>query len=119
GPSTECRTKAQWPDTVTPWAGLMTRCHLPGGPGVRVDTAIESGSEITPHYDSLIAKLIVHGLTREEALARMRRALDECVVEGIKTTIPLHRRILDDPDFQKGRFSTSFLERFSSPPPTS
>ena len=84
-----------------------------------MDTAIEPGSEITPHYDSLIAKLIVHGATREEALARMRRALDECVIEGIKTTIPLHRRILDDPDFQKGRFSTAFLERFSSPPPTS
>ena len=117
GHSIECRINAECPDTFTPCAGLITRCHTPGGPGVRVDTAIESGSEITPHYDSLIAKLIVHGLTREEALARMRRALDECVVEGIKTTIPLHRRILDDPDFQKGRFSTAFLERFSSPPP--
>ena len=117
GHSIECRINAECPDTFTPCAGLITRCHPPGGPGVRVDTAIEPGSEITPHYDSLIAKLIVHGLTREEALARMRRALDECVVEGIKTTIPLHRRILDDPDFQKGRFSTAFLERFSSPPP--
>jgi len=119
GHSIECRINAECPDTFTPCAGLITRCHSPGGPGVRVDTAIEPGSEITPHYDSLIAKLIVHGLTREEALARMRRALDECVIEGIKTTIPLHRRILDDPDFQKGRFSTAFLERFSSPPPTS
>jgi len=119
GHSIECRINAECPDTFTPCAGLITRCHPPGGPGVRVDTAIEPGSEITPHYDSLIAKLIVHGLTREEALARMRRALDECVIEGIKTTIPLHRRILDDPDFQKGRFSTAFLERFSSPPPTS
>ena len=117
GHSIECRINAECPDTFTPCAGLITRCHPPGGPGVRVDTAIEPGSEITPHYDSLIAKLIVHGATREEALARMRRALDECVVEGIKTTIPLHRRILDDPDFQKGRFSTAFLERFSSPPP--
>ena len=117
GHSIECRINAECPDTFTPCAGLITRCHPPGGPGVRVDTAIESGSEITSHYDSLIAKLIVHGLTREEALARMRRALDECVIEGIKTTIPLHRRILDDPDFQKGRFSTAFLERFSSPPP--
>jgi len=116
GHSIECRINAECPDTFTPCAGLITRCYLPGGPGVRVDTAIETGSEITPHYDSLIAKLIVHGLTREEALARMRRALDECVIEGIKTTIPLHRRILDDPDFQKGRFSTAFLERFSSPP---
>ena len=119
GHSIECRINAECPDTFTPCAGLITRCHPPGGPGVRVDTAIEPGSQITSHYDSLIAKLIVHGLTREEALARMRRALDECVVEGIKTTIPLHRRILDDPDFQKGRFSTAFLERFSSPPPTS
>jgi len=119
GHSIECRINAECPDTFTPCAGLITRCHPPGGPGVRVDTAIEPGSVITSHYDSLIAKLIVHGLTREEALARMRRALDECVVEGIKTTIPLHRRILDDPDFQKGRFSTAFLERFSSPPPTS
>ena len=119
GHSIECRINAECPDTFAPCAGLITRCHPPGGPGVRVDTAVEPGSEITPHYDSLIAKLIVHGLTREEALARMRRALDECVVEGIKTTIPLHRRILDDPDFQKGRFSTAFLERFSSPPPTS
>ena len=119
GHSIECRINAECPDTFTPCAGLITRCRPPGGPGVRVDTAIESGSVITSHYDSLIAKLIVHGLTREEALARMRRALDECVVEGIKTTIPLHRRILDDPDFQKGRFSTAFLERFSSPPPTS
>ena len=119
GHSIECRINAECPDTFAPCAGLITRCHPPGGPGVRVDTAIEAGSEITSHYDSLIAKLIVHGLTREEALARMRRALDECVVEGIKTTIPLHRRILDDPDFQKGRFSTAFLERFSSPPPTS
>ncbi len=117
GHSIECRINAECPDTFAPCAGLITRCHPPGGPGVRVDTAIEPGSEITPHYDSLIAKLIVHGLTREEALARMRRALDECVIEGIKTTIPLHRRILDDPDFQKGRFSTAFLERFSSPPP--
>jgi len=119
GHSIECRINAECPDTFAPCAGLITRCQMPGGPGVRVDTAIEPGSEITPHYDSLIAKLIVHGLTREEALARMRRAVDECVVEGIKTTIPLHRRILDDPDFQKGRFSTAFLERFSSPPPTS
>ncbi len=117
GHSIECRINAECPDTFTPCAGLITRCHPPGGPGVRVDTAIEPGSQITSHYDSLIAKLIVHGLTREEALARMRRALDECVIEGIKTTIPLHRRILDDPDFQKGRFSTAFLERFSSPPP--
>ena len=112
GHSIECRINAECPDKFTPCSGRITRFHLPGGPGVRVDTAIESGCEISPHYDSLIAKLTVHGHTREEALARMRRALDECVIEGIKTTLPLHRRIFDDPDFQKGRFSTTFLERF-------
>ena len=112
GHSIECRINAECPEKFTPSPGRITRFHPPGGPGVRVDTAIETGSEVSCHYDSLIAKLIVHGVNREESLARMRRALDECVVEGIKTTLPLHRRIFDDPDFQKGRFSTSFLERF-------
>jgi acetyl-CoA carboxylase biotin carboxylase subunit len=112
GHSIECRINAECPEKFTPCPGRITRFHAPGGPGIRVDTGIETGAEISSHYDSLIAKLIVHGQTREEALARMRRALEECVVEGIKTTIPLHRRIFDDPDFQKGRFSTSFLERF-------
>jgi acetyl-CoA carboxylase biotin carboxylase subunit len=112
GHSVECRINAECPDKFTPCPGRITRFHAPGGPGVRIDTALETGSEISSHYDSLIAKLIVHGQTREEALGRMRRALEECVVEGVKTTLPLHRRILDDPDFQKGRFSTSFLERF-------
>ena len=119
GHSIECRINAECPDTFTPSPGRITRCQLPGGPGVRIDTAIESGSEITPHYDSLIAKLIVRDQTREEALARMRRALNERIIEGIKTTIPLHRRVLDDPDFQKGRFSTAFLERFMSAPASS
>jgi acetyl-CoA carboxylase biotin carboxylase subunit len=117
GHSIECRINAECPVTFTPSPGRITRCQLPGGPGVRIDTAIETGSEITPYYDSLIAKLIVRGQNREESLARMRRALDECIIEGIKTTIPLQRRVLDDPDFQKGRFSTAFLERFMSPPP--
>jgi len=119
GHSIECRINAECPDTFTPSPGRITRCQLPGGPGVRIDTAIETGSEITPYYDSLIAKLIVRGQNREESLARMRRALDECIIEGIKTTIPLQRRVLDDPDFQKGRFSTAFLERFMSAPPAS
>jgi acetyl-CoA carboxylase biotin carboxylase subunit len=114
GHSIECRINAECPDTFKPCPGRITRFHAPGGPGLRVDTAIEAGSEISCHYDSLIAKVIARGHTREEALARMRRALEECVVEGIKTTIPLHLRILDDPDFQKGRFSTAFLERFGS-----
>jgi acetyl-CoA carboxylase biotin carboxylase subunit len=112
GHSIECRVNAECPDKFTPCPGRITRFHFPGGPGVRIDTAFESGSEIPSHYDSLIAKLIVHGKTREEAMARMKRVLEECVIEGVKTTLPLHRRIFEDPDFQKGRFSTSFLERF-------
>ena len=116
GHSLECRINAECPVTFTPSPGRITRCQWPGGFGVRIDTAIESGATITPHYDSLIAKLIVRGQTREESLARMRRALGECVIEGIKTTIPLHLRVLDDPDFQKGRFSTAFLERFMNQP---
>jgi acetyl-CoA carboxylase, biotin carboxylase subunit len=112
GHSIECRINAECPEKFTPCSGKISRFHAPGGPGIRVDTAIETGCEIPPQYDSLIAKLIVHGRSREEALVRMRRALEEIVVEGVKTTIPLHRRIFEDPDFQKGRFSTSFLERF-------
>ncbi len=112
GHSIECRINAECPDKFTPCPGRITRFHAPGGPGIRIDTALETGSEIPSQYDSLIAKLIVHGSTREEALVRMRRALEECVVEGVKTTLPLHRRIFEDPDFLKGRFSTSFLERF-------
>ena len=118
GHSIECRINAECPEKFTPCPGRISRFHAPGGPGVRVDTAIEAGAEIPSQYDSLIAKLIVWGQTREEALGRMRRAVEECVVEGIKTTLPLHRRILDDPEFQKGRFSTSFLERFFSAYPS-
>ncbi len=118
GHSFECRINAECPDKFTPSPGRITRFHAPGGPGIRVDTAIETGCEIPSQYDSLIAKLIVHGRSRDEAMARMRRALEECVVEGVKTTIPLHRRIFEDPDFQKGRFSTTFLERFCAVYPT-
>jgi acetyl-CoA carboxylase biotin carboxylase subunit len=92
----------------------LTAFHPPGGIGVRVDTAAYQGYVIPPHYDSLIAKLIVHGRTRMEAISRARRALDLFVVEGIKTTIPMHRRILDDPDFVDGRLSTRFMERFAA-----
>ncbi len=112
GHSFECRINAECPDKFTPCPGLVTRYHPPGGFGVRVDSAMESNSTVAPHYDSLIAKLITHGQSREEAMARMRRALDEFVIEGIKTTIPLHRRIFNDAEFQKGRVSTGFLERF-------
>lgn len=112
GHSLECRINAEDPEKFTPSPGLITKYSPPGGFGVRVDSAMESGATVSPHYDSMIAKLITHGRDRQESIARMRRALDEFVIEGIKTTIPLHKRILDDPDFQKGHVSTTFLERF-------
>lgn len=111
GHSFECRINAEDPEKFTPCPGVITRYHPPGGIGVRVDSAMESNSTVVPHYDSMIAKLITHGQHREEAMARMRRALDEFVIEGIKTTIPLHRRIFSDAEFMKGRVSTSFLDR--------
>jgi len=112
GHSLECRINAEDPDKFTPSPGLITKYNPPGGFGVRVDSAMESNVVVAPHYDSMIAKVITHGRDRQEAIVRMRRALDEFVIEGIKTTIPLHRRILNDPDFQKGHVSTTFLERF-------
>ncbi len=112
GHSLECRINAEDPEKFTPSPGLITKFSAPGGFGVRVDSAMESGAMVVPHYDSMIAKLITHGRDRQESIARMRRALSEFVIEGIKTTLPLHRRIMDDPDFQKGHVSTTFLERF-------
>ncbi|HBR50213.1 MAG TPA: acetyl-CoA carboxylase biotin carboxylase subunit [Nitrospira sp.] len=112
GHSLECRINAEDPEKFTPSPGTIAKYSPPGGFGVRVDSAMESGSIVVPHYDSMIAKLITHGRDRQESLARMRRALGEFVIDGIKTTIPLHRRILDDPDFQKGHVSTTFLEHF-------
>jgi acetyl-CoA carboxylase, biotin carboxylase subunit len=114
GHAIEFRVNAEDPVTFTPSPGRLTAFHPPGGIGVRVDTAAYQGYVITPHYDSLIAKLIVTGRTRAEAISRARRALDLFVVEGIKTTIPMHRRILDDPDFVGGRLSTRFMERFAA-----
>jgi len=114
GHSIECRINAECPDTFTPSPGTITTFRPPGGPGVRVDSAVMADSVVPPYYDSLIAKLIVHAENRDAAIARMRRALDEFVVEGIKTTIPLHKRIFDDPVFQKGRISTGYLEKFLS-----
>jgi acetyl-CoA carboxylase biotin carboxylase subunit len=111
GHSMECRINAEDPEKFTPSPGQISRYGAPGGFGVRVDSAMESGMTVVPHYDSMIAKLITHGRDRQEAMARMRRALDEFVIEGIKTTIPLHRRIFDDPEFQKGHISTAFLEQ--------
>ena len=112
GHSMECRINAEDPEKFTPSPGMITKYSPPGGFGVRVDSAMESGSVVVPYYDSMIAKLITHGRDRQESMARMKRALGEFIIEGIKTTLPLHRRILDDSDFQKGHVSTTFLDRF-------
>jgi len=98
--------------TFAPNPGKNREFHLPGGPGVRVDTAAYRDYVIPPHYDSLIAKLIVRGKDRAETLARARRALEQFIIEGVKTSIPLHRAILDDPSFIAGNFSTRFMETF-------
>ena len=113
GHSIECRINAEDPVTFAPSPGRITALNLPGGPGVRVDTAVYEGYFVPPYYDSMIAKLIVHARTRELAIARMRRALEAMVVEGIKTTIPLQLKIMNDADFQAGNFSTKFMERFA------
>jgi acetyl-CoA carboxylase biotin carboxylase subunit len=89
---------------------------VPGGPGVRIDTFAHSECTVSPYYDSMIAKIIVHGRDRQEAIARMRRTLEMTVIEGIKTTVPLHLKILADPDFVAGRLSTGFMERFMPAP---
>jgi len=112
GHSIECRINAEDPVKFTPSPGKITAFNIPGGPGVRIDTAAYEGYVVPPYYDSMIAKLIVHARTRELAIARMRRALEAMVVEGIKTTIPLHIKIMNDPDFQAGNFSTKFMETF-------
>jgi acetyl-CoA carboxylase biotin carboxylase subunit len=113
GHAIEFRINAEDPVTFKPSPGRITTFHVPGGLGVRVDTAAYQGYVIPPYYDSLIAKLIVSGRNRPEAIARGRRALDLFVIEGIKTTIPMHRKILDDPDFVEGRLSTRFMERYA------
>ena len=115
GHAIECRVNAEHPETFVPSPGLIRTFSLPGGPGVRVDTFVHADCTVSPYYDSLIAKVIVHGRDRAEAIARMRRALEMTVIEGIETTIPLHLRILGDPDFLEGRFTTAFLERFLGP----
>ena len=113
GHSIECRINAEDPETFTPSPGRITVFQQPGGTGVRVDTAAYADAVIPPYYDSLVAKLICRGRDRAESLARMRRALEMFVIEGIKTTIPLHRRVLADPDFEAGRIDTHFLERLT------
>jgi acetyl-CoA carboxylase biotin carboxylase subunit len=112
GHAIECRITAEDPSTFIPTPGRVTAFHAPGGPGVRVDSALYAGYFVPPYYDSLVAKLIVHAPTRERAIDRMRRALDEFAVVGIQTTIPLHRRIVDDPAFQSGDYTIHWLENF-------
>jgi acetyl-CoA carboxylase biotin carboxylase subunit len=112
GHAIECRITAEDPKTFVPTPGRVTAFHAPGGLGVRVDSALYSGYFVPPYYDSLVAKLIVHAPSRKRAIDRMRRALDEFAVVGIQTTIPLHRRIVDDPDFQSGDYTIHWLEKF-------
>ncbi|SPE38370.1 acetyl-CoA carboxylase, biotin carboxylase subunit [Candidatus Sulfopaludibacter sp. SbA6] len=113
GHSIECRINAENPETFVPSPGRITGFHVPGGIGVRVDTWAYTDCVIPPYYDSLVAKLIAYGSDRAEAIRRMQRALSMFIVEGIHTSIPLHQRILADPDFQAGRFDTNFIKRFS------
>ncbi|HUL01430.1 MAG TPA: acetyl-CoA carboxylase biotin carboxylase subunit [Nitrospirota bacterium] len=114
GHSIECRINAECPDKFTPCPGTVTAFNPPGGPGVRVETAAYTQYVIPQYYDSMIAKLIVHADTRSDAIIRMRRALDEFIIEGVKTTIPMHKKILDEQDFQQGNISTKFMERYNS-----
>ena len=115
GHSIECRINAEDPEKFTPSPGTITAFNPPGGLGVRVETAAYTQYVIPPYYDSMIAKLIVHASTRGEAIMRMQRSLDEFIIEGVKTTIPMHKTILADPDFQKGDISTNFMERYNNP----
>ena len=112
GHAIECRINAEHPERFTPSAGKITALNLPGGTGIRVDTAAYAEGVIPPYYDSLIAKLCARGRDRDEAISRMQRALDMFVVEGIHTSIPLHKRIMADEDFRAGNFDTKFMERF-------
>ncbi|HOY80126.1 MAG TPA: acetyl-CoA carboxylase biotin carboxylase subunit, partial [Hyphomonadaceae bacterium] len=112
GHAIECRINAENPETFTPSPGLISDFHAPGGLGVRLDSAVYSGYRVPPHYDSLIGKLIVYAPTRAEAIARLRRALGEMVVVGVETTLPLHMRLVNNADVQKGAYDIHWLEKF-------
>jgi acetyl-CoA carboxylase biotin carboxylase subunit len=112
GHAIECRVNAEHPEKFTPSAGKITAFNVPGFNGIRVDTAQYAEGVVPPYYDSLIAKVIAHGADREEAMARMQRALEMFIVEGIHTSIPLHQRIFQDEEFRRGKFDTKFMERF-------
>jgi len=116
GHAIECRINAESPRTFAPSPGLITGINLPGGPGVRVDTAAFAGLFVPPFYDSLIAKIVVHHRTRDLAIRRMHRALDATIVEGIETSVPVHHQILSEPDFIAGNVSTRFMDRFARKP---
>lgn len=111
GHAIECRVNAEDPETFTPSPGTVTRFHSPGGPGIRVDSALYAGYQIPPYYDSMVAKLIAHGKDRQQCLGRMRRALKEFYVEGVKTNLKLHQRLLDNEDIQNGDYTIHWLEK--------
>ena len=117
GHAIECRINAEDPDSFAPSPGTIRVFALPGGPGVRVDTAAHSECIISPYYDSMIAKVMTYGRDRQEAIARMRRTLEMTVIEGIKTNVSLQLRIINEPDFQAGRLSTAFMNRFMTQAP--
>jgi acetyl-CoA carboxylase biotin carboxylase subunit len=112
GHAIECRINAEDPQTFAPSPGQVKSYHAPGGMNVRVDSGLYAGYRVPPYYDSMIAKLIVYGTTRAGAIRRLRRALDEFVIEGMKTTIPLHRRLIEDPEFQAGEYTIKWLEEW-------
>ena len=114
GHALECRINAESPETFRPSPGVVKVFCVPGGPGVRLDTAVHTDCTIPPYYDSLVAKVITHGIDRAEAVSRMRRTLEMTVIEGIETTVPVHLKILADPDFQNGELSTAFMDRFAA-----
>ncbi|MBV8094127.1 MAG: acetyl-CoA carboxylase biotin carboxylase subunit, partial [Acetobacteraceae bacterium] len=112
GHAIECRVTAEDPETFMPTPGKITAYHAPGGPGVRVDSALYTGYKVPPYYDSMVAKLIAHAATRPDAIARLRRAIEEFAIVGIQTTLPLHRRVLEHPEFRAGQYTIHWLEHF-------
>jgi acetyl-CoA carboxylase, biotin carboxylase subunit len=112
GHAIECRINAEHPETFAPSPGTVTEYHAPGGLGVRIDSALYQGYMVPPQYDSLVSKLVVHGSNRDECLMRLRRALEEYVIGGISTTIPLHQRLVAAPDFVRGAYDIHWLEGF-------
>jgi len=112
GHAIECRINAEDPETFAPWPGRISEYHPPGGLGIRVDSGLYAGYSVPPHYDSMIAKLIVHGATRNECLMRLRRALEEFVITGVRTTIPLHRHLMAQDDFINGKYDIRWLEAY-------